>query len=156
MADSCKYVELDVHKETIAVVLARTGRGEPKYIGRIEHRREAVKRLCKQLDESDERLRFCYEAGPCGYGLYRQLVEAGYECAVVTPSLVALKLARQDRAGELTAPPRRPDKSGRRARATLVGRGRVAYRFPARREGFADDPSAVVESADGCSDVSAS
>ena len=62
-------------------------------------------------------LLFCYEAGPCGYGLYRQLTEAGHECQVVAPSLIpkkpgeriktdrrdALKLARLLRAGDLTA-----------------------------------------------------
>jgi transposase len=62
-------------------------------------------------------LLFCYEAGPCGYGLYRQLTEAGHDCQVVAPSLIpkkpgeriktdrrdALKLARLLRAGDLTA-----------------------------------------------------
>ena len=62
-------------------------------------------------------LSFCYEAGPCGYGLHRQLVEMGHDCIVVAPSLIPLKagdrvktdrrdalmLAKLHRAGELTA-----------------------------------------------------
>ena len=63
------------------------------------------------------RLRFCYEAGPCGYGIQRQLTAAGHECVVVAPSLIprrpgdriktdrrdATNLAKLHRAGELTA-----------------------------------------------------
>ncbi len=76
-----------------------------------------MRRLLARLSGPDERLRFCYEAGPCGYGLYRQLVKAGYACVVVAPGLIprkpgervktdrrdGLNLARLDRAGELTA-----------------------------------------------------
>ena len=64
-----------------------------------------------------EELRFCYEAGPTGYALYWQLSKLGAPCVVVAPTLVpvkagdrvktdrrdALKLARNHRAGELTA-----------------------------------------------------
>ena len=60
---------------------------------------------------------FCYEAGPCGYGLHRQLTELGYDCIVVAPSLIPVKagdrvktdrrdaimLAKLHRAGELTS-----------------------------------------------------
>jgi transposase len=63
-----------------------------------------------------DRLRVCYEAGPCGYGFYRQLAAGGVTCTVVAPTLVpvcagdrvktdrrdALKLARLLRGGELT------------------------------------------------------
>jgi transposase len=63
------------------------------------------------------RLRFCYEAGPCGYGIYRHLVARGHDCIVVAPSLIpkrtgdriktdrrdAASLVRLHRAGELTA-----------------------------------------------------
>src|SRR6266436_9868421 len=62
-------------------------------------------------------LRFCYEAGPCGYGIQRHLSAHGHECVVVAPSLIpkragdrvktdrrdAASLARLHRAGELTA-----------------------------------------------------
>lgn len=113
------YVGLDVHKETIAVAIARFGRDHPAYRGEIAHTRKAVgkhiERLSKEFD--GQVLLFCYEAGPCGYGLYRQILEAGHECEVVAPSLIptksgervktdrrdALKLARYLRAGDLTA-----------------------------------------------------
>jgi transposase len=116
MTEFSKHIGLDVHKERISVAVADKGRRPPRYWGEIENRPEAVKRLLKRLRVEGGRLRFCYEAGPCGYGLYRQLVAAGQDCAVVAPALIprkpgeriktnrrdSLSLARLDRAGELT------------------------------------------------------
>lgn len=111
------YVGLDVHKDSIAVALAGWGRGEPEYRGEIGHTAAGVKKLVKQLSPDGEVLSFCYEAGPCGYGLYRTLTALGHRCEVVAPSLIprkagerlktdrrdALMLARLHRSGELTA-----------------------------------------------------
>lgn len=111
------YVGLDVHKATIAVAVARTGRSDPQYCGEIGNNPGAVRKLLKQLSPDGEVLNFCYEAGPCGYGLYRELKRLGHECEVVAPSLIprkageriktdrrdGLKLARLHRSGELTA-----------------------------------------------------
>lgn len=111
------YVGLDVHKDTIAVAVARSGRAEPEFYGEIAHNSQALRRLLKRLSPHGEVLDICYEAGPCGYGLYRELTQQGHRCEVVAPSLIprkagervktdrrdALKLARQHRAGELTA-----------------------------------------------------
>lgn len=112
------YVGLDVHKDTIAVAIALPGREEPVYQGEIAHAPRKVAKWLKRLSvEFDGQvLLFCYEAGPCGYGLYRQLTAVGHGCLVVAPSLIpkkageriktdrrdALKLARLLRAGELT------------------------------------------------------
>jgi len=117
MAEFTKYIGLDVHKEKISVAVADPGRGQPLYWGEIENRPEAVKRLLARLSVAGERLRLCYEAGPCGYELYRRIVAAGHDCGVVAPALIprkpgeriktnrrdSLSLARLDRAGELTA-----------------------------------------------------
>jgi len=111
------FVGLDVHKETIAVALAEAGDGgEVRGYGVIPNTPAAVARVVKKLGPA-ARLRVCYEAGPCGYVLYRQLTALGVACAVVAPALIptkpgervetdrkdALKLARLHRAGELTA-----------------------------------------------------
>jgi len=112
------YVGLDVHKDTIAVAVAWSGRDEPEYWGEIKHSRKAVDKLIGRLLAAcgGGVLLFCYEAGPCGYGLYRQLVARGCDCEVVAPSRIpqrageriktdrrdALKLAGLLRAGELT------------------------------------------------------
>src|SRR5450631_303004 len=117
MAKSITYVGLDVHKDTIAVALAEAGlRGEVREHGKIPNTPAALKALTVKLAPARRELRFCYEAGPCGYGIQRQLTEAGHECAVVAPSLIprkpgeriktdrrdAINLAKLHRAGELT------------------------------------------------------
>lgn len=118
MADRITYVGLDVHKESIVVALASAGlRGEVREYGRIANTPAALERLLRKLGGDGMMLRFCYEAGPCGYGLHRRLSARGHECVVVAPSLIpkragdriktdrrdAASLAKLHRAGELTA-----------------------------------------------------
>ena len=82
MQDST-FVGLDVHKATISVAIARGGRrGEVRHWGKIPHRPDHVRKLVEKLSSSGSRLYFCYEAGPCGYGLHRQLVELKQDCIV--------------------------------------------------------------------------
>ncbi len=117
MEHSISYVGLDVHKDTIAVALAEPGkRGEVREYGKIANTPTALKTLVAKLTRGGGTLRFCYEAGPCGYGIQRQLTAAGHECIVVAPSLIprkpgeriktdrrdAINLAKLHRAGELT------------------------------------------------------
>jgi lauroyl/myristoyl acyltransferase len=67
------YIGLDVHKETIAVAIAEAGRaGEVRFFGEIANTPDAVANLLKKLRSRHGKLHFVYEAGPCGYGLYRQ------------------------------------------------------------------------------------
>jgi transposase len=67
------YVGLDVHKETIAVAVAEPGREEPTYRGEIANKPKSVAKLLVKLSAAYDGglLLFCYEAGPCGYVLYR-------------------------------------------------------------------------------------
>jgi transposase len=118
VADRITYIGLDVHKEGIVVAVAAGGlRGEVREYGRIANTAAALDRLVRKLGGAGVRLRFCYEAGPCGYGIQRHLSARGHECVVVAPSLIpkragdrvktdrrdAAGLARLHRAGELTA-----------------------------------------------------
>ncbi len=114
MDEHSRYVGLDVHAETIAVAVAEPG-GAVRSVGTIPNTPEAVRRLVKKLGPPAT-LRVCYEAGPTGYVLYRQLRGLGVPCAVIAPTLVpvkagdrvktdrrdAEKLARSYRSGDLT------------------------------------------------------
>lgn len=116
MKEFSKYVGMDVHKETIAISVAERGE-EVRYVGEIENTPEALTKLVKQLKKGEASLSFCYEAGACGYVIYRQLIQMGHDCMVIAPSLIpkkagdrvktdrrdSMSLARLYRAGELTA-----------------------------------------------------
>lgn len=83
----------------------------------MPHRLDHVRKLVETLAAGGARLHFCYEAGPCGYGLHHQIVEMGHDFIVVAPSLIPVKagdrvktdrrdavmLAKLHRAGERTA-----------------------------------------------------
>lgn len=69
MREFSNYIGLDVHKEMIAVGIADNDTSEPRFWGMIPHEAEAVRRMVQRLSRSGRRLKFCYEAGPCGYGL---------------------------------------------------------------------------------------
>jgi len=112
------FVGLDVHKLSISVTTAEDGRdGAVRFCGEVANTPEQVRKLADRLSRSGSRLEFCYEAGGCGYGIYRQLTEMGHGCLVAAPTLIARKpsdriktdrrdsqmLALQHRAGGLTA-----------------------------------------------------
>jgi transposase len=116
MKEFSKYVGLDTHKETIAVAVADAIGGKSRFYGEIANTPEAIRKLVKKLCPDGEVISFCYEAGPCGYEIYRQISQLGHHCSVVAPSLIPTKpgervktdrrdsekLSRLDRAGELT------------------------------------------------------
>ena len=101
------------------MAVARAVRSTPELRGEIANQPKAIAKLVKRLNEEfdGEVLLFCYEAGPCGYVVYRQLLELGHDCQVVAPSLIpkkpgesiktdrrdASKLAWSLRSGDLTA-----------------------------------------------------
>ena len=106
MEDRITYVGLDVHKEGIVVAVAEGGlRGEVRDYGRIANTPAALDRLMRKLGGEGVRLRVCYEAGPCGYGIQRHVSARGHECVVVAPSLIPkragdrVKTDRRDAAG---------------------------------------------------------
>ena len=92
MKQDTTYVAFDTSKETIAVAVADGGRrGEVRFFGTIANRAEAVRKLVAKLARRHPELAFCYEAGPTGYGFYRQIRALGHQCHVVAPSMVPVR-----------------------------------------------------------------
>lgn len=111
------FVGLDVHKDSIAVAYALSNPGsDAEFVGPIGTRQCDIDKLVRRLQSKAPNLVFAYEAGPCGYWLYRYLTNKGLTCFVVAPSLIpkkagdkiktdrrdALHLARLMRSGDLT------------------------------------------------------
>jgi transposase len=114
---STLYIGLDVHKDSIAVAYVAQEHGaEVIYLGAIGTRQCDIDQLIRKMQSKAPHLIFIYEAGPCGYWLYRYFTKKGYDCWVVAPSLVpqkagdrvktdrrdAMQLARLARSGDLT------------------------------------------------------
>jgi transposase len=112
------FVAFDTSKLRNAVAIADAGRaGEVRFLGEIDNTPAATAKLVRKLASKYARLTFCYEAGPTGYGVHRQITGLGYECMVCAPSLIprkpgdrvksnrrdAVSLVKLLRAGELTA-----------------------------------------------------
>jgi hypothetical protein len=109
---------MGVHKKTISVAMVEGSAGaEVRFCGTITNTPDAPRALCRKLSRDRQQLHFCYEAGPCGYGVQRQLTRLGHRCDVVAPALIprkvgdgvktdrrdAMMLAQTLRAGQLTA-----------------------------------------------------
>jgi transposase len=138
--NSNTVVGLDVHKNSISIAVAETGGSmEIRHYGKIGGTMDALDRAVRKLVSTGSTLRFVYEAGPCGYEIYRHLTAKGFLCKVIAPSKTPKKsgdrikndrrdaetLARLERAGELTAiyVPREEDEAMRdltRAREDAV------------------------------------
>ena len=119
MTDHTLFVGLDTDKLHIDVAVAEPlPGGEVRYIGQIANDAAALDRVLKRLRKGGHDVVVCYEAGPCGYGLYRHLNgRPGVTCRVIAPSLVprrpgvrvktnrrdSVSLAKLLRAEELTS-----------------------------------------------------
>ncbi len=144
-----RFVGLDVHKCKIVIAIAEEGRGgEMLSYGSIDNTPAALAKLLKKLGKDGDALHLCYEAGGCGYGVYRQIIEAGNLCDVIAPSLIpratgdrvktdrrdAVMLAKLLRAGELT-PVWVPDPMHEAMRDLIRSRGAaMAQRQVARQQ----------------------
>jgi len=88
------FIGLDTHKEFVEVAYIEDQRGaKPVHFGRQPGSKIAIKKLARHFESKypDATLHFVYEAGPCGYWIYRLLTSLGYCCYVVAPSLIPKK-----------------------------------------------------------------
>src|SRR5713101_10109486 len=114
---STLFIGWDVHKESIAGAYGSEEReAEVVFLGTIGTRQGDIDKLSRKLQAQGKTLHFVYEAGPCGYWLYRYLTKQKLKCWVVAPSSIpkkagdrvktarraAVQLARLLRSGDLT------------------------------------------------------
>src|SRR3954447_14260725 len=84
LMEDITYVGLDVHKATVCAAVAEGGRsGGVRQLGIFENRPEVLIKMATRLARGASRLSFCYEAGPCGYGLHRLLTGCGC-CRIIS------------------------------------------------------------------------
>ena len=93
MEQSTRFVGMDVHKDTIVVAVTATGEvGKATAYGTFPNTAAGLEKLVKRLRQAGGGpLKFCYEAGPCGYGIHRALTKMGEDCMVVAPSMIPRK-----------------------------------------------------------------
>lgn len=116
MTNSSNWIGIDDHADKWTIAQYRGEQSEPEREWELEPSDNAYRKLIGWLKGLKGTVRVVYEAGPCGYELYRRLRRAGIECSVAAPSLTprkpgdrvktnrrdARKLGRLLRAGELT------------------------------------------------------
>lgn len=91
---SILFIGLDTHKEFNEVAYIEEHRGaQPVHLGRVSSSKVAVQKLVRQFESKypGATLHFVYEAGPCGYWIYRLITSLGHCCYVVAPSLIPKK-----------------------------------------------------------------
>jgi transposase len=120
MTDYARYLGIDQHKDSLVIAMAGAGREPAVVLGRIRNREEDIAHWFRRQGREWgglSNILCCYEAGPCGYGLYRQMKHMKVDCQVIAPSLTprkpgdrvrtdrrdAAKMATLLRGGELTA-----------------------------------------------------
>ncbi len=92
--DSILFIGMDTHKEFTEVAYSLDGRNnEVIHLGRIPSTKQGLLKLARQFQSKypNATLHFLYEAGPCGYWMYRLLSQQGHCCYLVAPSLIPKK-----------------------------------------------------------------
>ena len=89
--NSLLYVGMDVHKESIAIAVLRDFSRNTEFERQIRNEPAQINKFFKRLLDKGESMICCYEAGPTGFMLYRQLEEMGISCYVAAPALLPKK-----------------------------------------------------------------
>lgn len=146
-ATSTSWIAMDTAAERIHVAIFRGEEATPSEEFEIGTDAGGIGRLKRKLSKEPGQVKCVYEAGPCGYGLYRTLKGSGYDCEVIAPSLTprkpgervktnrldARRLGLYYRAGQLT-PVRIPDEKQEALRDLIRARDDVRRNLQQSRQ----------------------
>ncbi|NRB39618.1 MAG: transposase [Pseudomonadales bacterium] len=88
------FIGMDTHKVSSSISYVLDGfEQSPKHLGKIPSDKKSLEKLVRQMQSKYPKatLHFVYEAGPCGYWMYRLLCKLGQSCYIVAPSLIPKK-----------------------------------------------------------------
>ena len=97
------WVAMDTAAETIHVAVFRGDEAKPSEEFEVSADAKGIGRLKSKLGRESGEVKCVYEAGPCGYGLYRSLTASGYRCEVIAPSLTPKKPGQRVKTNRLDA-----------------------------------------------------
>lgn len=139
------WIGIDDHADKLTIAHLVDG-NEPIHQFEVVPDEKGYRKLLAYLKGLSGQVRVAYEAGPCGFELYRRLRKAGIHCDVAAPSLTpvkpgdrvktnrrdAQKISRLYRAGELTLIAV-PDEKRESVRDVVRGREAVLKRVVSLR-----------------------
>ena len=91
MENIITYVGMDTHKKDHKVALHYPGDEQIIQFMVKNNVREIRKMVNKIKKQAPSEVRFCYEAGVCGFTLKRRIEALGCKCDVIAPSLIPIK-----------------------------------------------------------------
>ena len=82
---------MDTHKKQHKVALLYPGNDEIIEFTIKDTASEITKMVKKIKKQACGKIKFCYEAGVCGFSLQRRIESLGCDCSVIAPSLIPIK-----------------------------------------------------------------
>jgi transposase len=89
--ESVAYVGMDVDKKKIAMAVVAGYEAQPRVQRIVPNNLAALRKFFGELTEQYENVTACYEAGACGFELYRRVTDINVACAVVAPTSIPRK-----------------------------------------------------------------
>src|SRR5947209_248331 len=128
------WIGIDDHADKWTIAQYRGDEERPSKEFELVPDEKGYRRLLSYLKGLDGEVRIVYEAGPCGYELYRRLTKAGYNCQVAAPALTPRKPGERVKTNRRQEQKIDRGRGGGRARAPRVHLGHRTDRTSLNRK----------------------